>query len=104
VAFRPTQVPEELGRRAYDFILRIPRRQSHLAMASLLSGLTAELQRLNVVCPISWCPTVALRGCSSAVVLGLSTTPVSLAKQRFLAACPPALGPHLLATTRLAMR
>lgn len=48
MAFRPTQVPEELGRRAYDFILRIPRRQSHLAMASLLSGLTAELQLLTL--------------------------------------------------------
>ena len=48
MAFRPTQVPEELGRRAYDFILRIPRGQSHLAMASLLSGLTAELQLLSL--------------------------------------------------------
>ena len=46
MAFRPTQVPEELVRRAYDFILRIPRGQSHLAMASLLSGLTAEMQLL----------------------------------------------------------
>jgi len=69
VAFRPTQVPEELGRRAYDFILRIPRGQSHLAMASLLSGLTAYNVQSNLTMSANLLVSnIALRGCSSAVV------------------------------------
>ena len=69
MAFRPTQVPEELGRRAYDFILRIPRRQSHLAMASLLSGLTAYNVQSNLMMSANLLVSIiALRGCSSAVV------------------------------------
>ena len=69
MAFRPTQVPEELGRRAYDFILRIPRGQSHLAMASLLSGLTAYNVQSNLTMSANLLVSnIALRGCSSAVV------------------------------------
>lgn len=69
MAFRPTQVPEELGRRAYDFILRIPRGQSHLAMASLLSGLTAYNVQSNLMMSANLLVSnIALRGCSSAVV------------------------------------